>query len=90
MGRDIYRQKAPYFYNVNKFLPILLIMIIHGTKKFISAAFDSEKELENIVQINAEYIFGPDSIYLPKSLIRSPEGFGTIPDGFVVDLSARQ
>ena len=65
-------------------------MIIHGTKKFISAAFDSEKELEGVVQVNAEYIFGPDSIYLPKSLIRSPEGFGTIPDGFAVDLSSRQ
>ena|SRR2546425_613682 len=58
-------------------------MIIHGTSKFISAAFDSEKELERVVQVNAEYIFGPDSIYLDKkSLIRSPEGFGTIPDGF--------
>ena len=65
-------------------------MIIHGAKKFISAAFDSEKELESVVQVNAEYIFGPDSIYLPKSLIRSPEGFGTIPDGFAVDLSSRQ
>src|SRR2546425_3198037 len=66
-------------------------MIIHGTSKFISAAFDSEKELERVVQVNAEYIFGPDSIYLDKkSLIRSLEGFGTIPDGFAVDLSSRQ
>ena len=64
-------------------------MILAGTKKFIAAAFDSEQELERVVQINAEYIFGPDSIYLPKSLVRTSDGFGTIPDGFVVDLASR-
>jgi hypothetical protein len=64
-------------------------MIIAGSKKFISAAFASEQELELIVQANAEYIFGPDSLYLPKSLIRTSDGFGTIPDGFVVDLASR-
>ena len=64
-------------------------MIIAGSKKYISAPFNSEQELERVVQDNAEYIFGPDSIYLPKSLIRTSEGFGTIPDGFVVDLATR-
>ncbi len=64
-------------------------MIIAGTKKFIAAAFTSEEELELIVQANAEYIFGPDSIYLPKSLIRTSDGIGTIPDGFVVDVASR-
>lgn len=63
-------------------------MIIAGTKKFISVAFSSEQELEEIVQANAEYIFGPDSLYLPKSLIGTSDGFGTIPDGFVVDLAS--
>ena len=65
-------------------------MIIDGSKKFISAAFTSEEELELIVQANAEYIFGPDSLYLPKSLIRTSGRFGTIPDGFVVDLASRR
>jgi hypothetical protein len=64
-------------------------MIIAGSKKFIAAPFASEEELELIVQANAEYIFGPDSLYLPKSLIRTSDGFGTIPDGFVVDLASR-
>ena len=64
-------------------------MLIDGAKKYISAAFSSEQELERVVQENAEHIFGPDSIYLPKSLIRTSEGFGTIPDGFVVDLASR-
>ena len=66
-----------------------LCVLIAGAKKYISAAFSSEQELERVVQENAEYIFGPDSIYLPKSLIRTSEGFGTIPDGFVVDLASR-
>jgi hypothetical protein len=65
-------------------------MIIFGQSKFISAPFNSEAELERVVQANAEYIFGPDSIYLPKSLIRTSEGTGTIPDGFVIDLATRR
>ena len=65
-------------------------MIVAGSKKFISASFNSEQELEEVVQANAEYIFGPDCLYLPKSVIRTFDGFGTIPDGFVVDLASRR
>jgi hypothetical protein len=65
-------------------------MIILGERKFIQTAFDSEEELEQVVFKNAELLFGPSTIYLPKSLISTHDGFGTIPDGFVVDLSARQ
>ena len=65
-------------------------MIIAGAKKFISAPFDSEQELERVVQTNAEYIFGPDSLYLPKSLIHTADGSGTIPDGFVIDLASKR
>ena len=68
---------------------ILTFMIIAGSTKYISAAFASEQELELIVQANAEYIFGPDSLYLPKSLIKTSDGFGTIPDGFVIDLASK-
>jgi hypothetical protein len=65
-------------------------MIIAGSKKFISAPFNSEAELEVVVQANAEYIFGADSLYLSKkSLIHTTEGVGTIPDGFVIDLASR-
>jgi hypothetical protein len=65
-------------------------VIIQGRTKFIAAPFSSEQELEGVVQSNAEYIFGPDSIYLPKSVIRTSDGAGTIPDGFVVDIAARR
>jgi hypothetical protein len=65
-------------------------MIILGNTKFIVAPFTSEQELENVVQANSEFIFGPDSFYLPKALIRTFDGAGTIPDGFVVDLATRK
>ncbi len=65
-------------------------MIIYGKARFIVAPFSSEQELESVVQANAELIFGPDSIYLPKSLIRTSDGAGTVPDGFVIDIAARR
>ena len=58
-------------------------MIIVNNRKFIAASFANEDEIERVVLENAEYIFGPDSIMLPKSLIRSADGSGTIPDGYV-------
>lgn len=65
-------------------------MILYNTKKFIKTNFNNEEEIEKVVEINSEYIFGPDSLYLPKRLIRSAEGIGTIPDGFAIDLSQKQ
>jgi hypothetical protein len=65
-------------------------MIIQGKTKYITAPFGSEQELETVVQSNAEFIFGPDSIYLPKSLIRTSDGVGTVPDGYVVDIAAQR
>jgi hypothetical protein len=65
-------------------------MLILGERKFIEAAFDSEDELERVVVANSEYLFGPSSLYFPKALIRTKDGFGTIPDGFVIDLAARR
>ena len=64
-------------------------MIIHSDKKFIEAEFDNEQEIENVVIENAEYFFGASSIFLPKKLIRTRDGFGTIPDGFAIDLTSR-
>src|SRR5205085_5563790 len=58
--------------------------------KFIQAPFINEDELETVVMNNAEYIFGPSSIYFPRRLIKTGDGAGTIPDGFVIDPAARQ
>ena len=65
-------------------------MLILKDRKFIKTPFDNEQELEQVVVDNYEYIFGPTSIYLPKTLIRTGDGTGTIPDGFAIDLSAKK
>lgn len=65
-------------------------MLVLGERKFIQETFSSEEEIERVVTNNSEYIFGPSSIYFPKALIKTIDGVGTIPDGFVIDLSARQ
>ncbi|MCD6175001.1 MAG: hypothetical protein J7K65_04435 [Planctomycetes bacterium] len=64
-------------------------MIIQGNKKFIEAEFENEQEIEDVVIENAEYFFGASSIFLPKKLIKTKDGFGTIPDGFAIDLASR-
>ena len=64
-------------------------MIITFDKKYIKAPFVNESEIENVVINNYEYIFGPSSIYLPKALIKTGDGGGTIPDGFAIDLASK-
>lgn len=65
-------------------------MLIFNDKKYIKTPFKNEDELEQVVVSNYEYIFGPTSIYMPKKLIKTRDGFGTIPDGFAVDLGSRK
>jgi hypothetical protein len=64
-------------------------MLIIDDRKFVYQSFDSEEELERVVVANAEYLFGPASIYFSKSLISTRDGAGTIPDGYVIDLANR-
>lgn len=65
-------------------------MLIFNDKKFIKSPFDNENELERVVVNNYEYLFGPDSFYLPKTKIKTGDGVGTIPDGFAIDLGERK
>lgn len=65
-------------------------MIIVNDRKYVAASFVNEEEIERVVIQYAEYIFGPDSIMLPKSLIRSADGVGTIPDGYAIDFATRR
>ena len=57
-------------------------MLIIDDRQFVLTKFDSEAELERVVIENAEYIFGPSSIYFPKLLIRTTDGASTIPDSY--------
>ncbi|MDE3235717.1 MAG: hypothetical protein KGO81_07170 [Bacteroidota bacterium] len=61
-------------------------MLIFKDSKFIKAPFENEAELEQVVVDNYEYLFGPTSFYLPKTKIKTADGFGTIPDGFAIDI----
>lgn len=65
-------------------------MLIFGESKYIKTPFTNEDELEQVVVSNYEYLFGPASIYLPKKLIKTVDGIGTIPDGFAIDLGSRK
>lgn len=67
-----------------------MYMLISNEKKYIKIPFRDEDELEQVVIDNYEYIFGPDSIYLPKKfLLKTSDGAGTIPDGFAIDLASK-
>jgi hypothetical protein len=65
-------------------------MLIFNDTKFIKSPFDNEAELEQVVVDNYEYLFGPNSFYLPKAKIKTADGVGTIPDGFAIDIGQRK
>jgi len=64
-------------------------MIILEDRKLIEAKFADEQEVEDLIIANSEHFFGPSSIFISKKKIITKDGFGTIPDGFAVDLSTR-
>lgn len=64
-------------------------MIILEDRKLIETKFRNEQEIEDLVIANSEHFFGPASVLIPKAKIKTKDGFGTIPDGFAVDLSSR-
>lgn len=64
-------------------------MIILDDRKLIEAKFRNEQEIEDLVIANSEHFFGPASILIPKKLIQTKDGFGTIPDGFAIDIASR-
>lgn len=65
-------------------------MLIFNDRKFIKTPFVNELEIEGVVIKNYEHLFGPDSFYLPKTLIKTADGSGTIPDGFAIDIGQKQ
>lgn len=64
-------------------------MIILENKKLIETKFRNEQEIEDLVISNSEHFFGPSSVFIPKAKIKTKDGFGTIPDGFAVDIPSR-
>ncbi|KAF0123343.1 MAG: hypothetical protein FD151_329 [bacterium] len=64
-------------------------MIIFDDKKLIETKFKNEQEIEDLVIANSEHFFGPSSVMIPKAKIKTKDGFGTIPDGFAIDIASR-
>lgn len=65
-------------------------MLIFNDSMFLKSPFDNEAELEVVVIQNYEYLFGPNSFYLPKAKIKTADGGGTIPDGFAIDIEQKK
>jgi hypothetical protein len=49
-------------------------MLLLERRRFIQSPFTSESELESVLLENYEYIFGPDSVLLPKKLSKRSGG----------------
>ncbi len=64
-------------------------MIILEDRKLIESKFINEQEIEDLVVTNSEHFFGPSSVFIPKAKIKTKDGFGTVPDGFAVDIASR-
>ena len=52
--------------------------------------FKTEEEVEKVVVHNFKLLFGDYSILLPKSLMRTSGGKGTIPDGIIIDFKGNR
>ena len=66
-----------------------MIFDING-KTYSKIEFNSEEEVENVIINNFKLLFGDYSILLPKSMISTSGGKGTIPDGIIINFESRQ
>jgi hypothetical protein len=65
-------------------------MLINDTQQFIKTQFDSEAEIESVVQKYAERLFGSSIIYLPQTKISTLGGRNTVPDAIVIDVESQE
>ncbi len=66
-----------------------MIFDING-KTFTKIEFNTEEEVENVIINNFKLLFGDYSILLPKSMINTSGGKGTIPDGIIINFEEGQ
>jgi hypothetical protein len=65
-------------------------MLINDSQQFIRMPFDSEAEIEGVVQKYAERLFGSSIIYLPQTKISTLGGKNTVPDAIVIDVESEE
>ncbi len=66
-----------------------MIFDING-KTYSKIEFNTEEAVESVIINNFKLLFGDYSILLPKSMISTSGGKGTIPDGIIIDFDSKQ
>ena len=66
------------------------MIITLDNKNYKRVEFDSESEIEKVVFDNSELLFGSYSMVLPKQKINTLGGYGTIPDGIVINFESNE
>ena len=66
------------------------MLFTHSGTFYSKVQFKTEEEVEKVVVDNFKLLFGDYSILLPKSLIRTSGGKGTVPDGIIVDFKGNR
>lgn len=62
--------------------------ILQGNKRFVELQFQSEEDFEELIRDQAKCLFGRDTIFIyTKRKVRGIAQKGTIPDGFLFDLT---
>jgi hypothetical protein len=57
--------------------------------RYLRHDYVDEAELESRFWPQAQVMFGPDAVLIPKAKVRTPGAVAAIPDGFVVDVARR-
>lgn len=65
-------------------------VLIGDNDTYNRTPFRNEAEIETVVQKYAEYLFGSRIVYLPKAKVKTLGGWGSIPDGFVIDVQGEE
>lgn len=65
-------------------------MLISDLEQYVKSHFDSETEIEQVVQKYAEQLFGSGILYLSQTKISTIGGKGTIPDAIVIDVQSEE
>ena len=65
-------------------------MLINDSQQFVRTHFDSEAEIESVVQKYAEQPFDSSIIYISQTKISILGGKNTVPDAIVIDVDLKR
>src|SRR3989344_5779551 len=65
-------------------------IIVTKDEKYHLYSYENEIELERMIVEHSSEIFGKNTKYFNKRKIESKSGFGTIPDGYVIDFDKKK